>query len=68
MGAVDDVHTPKLITEVGDVRRFHSAKALAAYAEIAHLSYESGQSAGINRKITERGSSVLRKAGYEVIF
>ena len=32
MGGVGDVLAPKLIAEIGDVRRFHNAKSLTAYA------------------------------------
>lgn len=67
MGGVGDVLAPKLIAEIGDVRRFHSAKALAAYAGIDPPPYESGQFVGSNRRITKRGSSTLRKVGYEVM-
>lgn len=67
MGGVGDVLAPKLIAEIGDVRRFHSAKALTAYAGIDPPPYESGQFVGSNRRITKRGSSTLRKVGYEVM-
>ncbi len=49
------------------IRRFHSAKALTAYAGIDPPPYESGQFVGSNRRITKRGSSTLRKVGYEVM-
>lgn len=67
MGGVGDVLALKLIAEIGDVRRFHSAKALTAYAGIEPPPYESGQFIGTNRKITKRDSSTLRKVGYEVM-
>lgn len=67
MGGVRDVLPPKLIAEIGDVRRFHSAKALTAYAGIDPPPYESGQFVGSNRRITKRGSSTLRKVGYEIM-
>lgn len=67
MGGVGDVLAPRLIAEIGDVRRFHNAKALTAYAGIDPPPYESGQFIGTNRKITKRGSSTLRKVGYEVM-
>lgn len=43
MGGVGDVLAPKLIAEIGDVRRLHSAKALIAWAGIDPPPYESGQ-------------------------
>lgn len=67
MGRVGDVLAVKLIAEIGDVRRFHSAKALIAYAGIDPPPYESGQFTGTNRKITKKGSSTLRKVGYELM-
>ncbi|WP_245157171.1 IS110 family transposase [Anaerovorax sp. IOR16] len=41
MGGVGDVLAPKLIAEIGDVRRFHSSKALIAYAGIDAPPYQS---------------------------
>ena len=67
MGGVGDVLAPKLIAEIGDIRRFHSGKALIAYAGIDTPPYESGQFVGSNRKITKRGSAALRKVGYETM-
>jgi transposase len=67
MGGVGDVLAPKLIAEVGDVRRFHSGKALIAYAGIDTPPYESGRFVGSNRRITKRGSAALRKVGYETM-
>ncbi|WP_330671222.1 IS110 family transposase [Blautia producta] len=42
MGGVGDVLAVKLIAEIGDVRRLHSAKALIAWAGIDPPPYESG--------------------------
>lgn len=67
MGGVGNVLAPKLIAEIGDIRRFHSGKALIAYAGIDTPPYESGQFIGSNRKITKRGSAALRKVGYETM-
>ena len=67
MSGVGDVLAVKLIAEIGDVRKLHSAKVLIACAGIDPPPYESGQFAGSNRKITKRGSSTLRKVGYEVM-
>ena len=67
MGGVGDVLAVKLIAEIGDVRRLHNAKALIAWAGIDPPPYESGQFVGSKRKITKRGSSTLRKVGYEVM-
>ena len=67
MGGVGDVLAPKLIAEIGNIRRFHSGKALIAYAGIDTPPYESGQFVGSTRKITKRGSAALRKVGYETM-
>lgn len=67
MGGVGDVLAPKLIAEIGDVRRFHNGKALIAYAGIDAPPYQSGQFVGTNRKISKRGSNTLRKIGYETM-
>ena len=56
-----------MIAEIGDIRKLHSAKALIAVAGIDPPPYESGQFVGSNRRITKRGSSTLRKVGYEVM-
>ncbi len=67
MGGVGNVLAPRLIAEIGDVRRLHNAKALIAWAGIDPPPYESGQFVGSQRRITKRGSSTLRKVGYEVM-
>ncbi len=67
MGSVGNVLAPKLIAEIGDVRRFHSEKALLAHAGIDEPPYQSGQFIGTERKISKRGSSSLRKIGHEVM-
>ena len=67
IGAVGDNLAAKLIAEIGDVRRFHASKALIAYAGIDAPPYQSGQFTGNKRKISKKGSSLLRKIGYEVM-
>lgn len=67
MGGVGDVLAVKLIAEIGDVRKLHSAKALIAWAGIDPPPYESGKFIGSKRRITKRGSSTLRKIGYETM-
>lgn len=58
---------PRFIAEVGDVRRFHSASALIAYAGIDAPAYQSVQFCSSNRRISKRGSKSLRKVGYEIM-
>ena len=67
MGGVGDVLAPRLIADIGDVRRFHSSKALIAYAGIDAPPYQSGRFTGTNRSISKRGSSAIRKTGYEIM-
>ena len=67
MHGVGDKLAPRLIAEIGDVRRFTSGKALNAYAGNDAPPYQSGHFEGSNRHISKRGSSSLRKACYEVM-
>lgn len=67
MPGVGDTLAPRLIASIGDIRRFHSAKALIAYAGIDAPAYESGNFKGNKQKISKRGSSGLRKTGYEIM-
>ena len=67
MGGVGDVLAPRLIADIGDVRRFHNSKALIAYAGIDAPPYQSGRFEGTKRSISKRGSSAIRKTGYEVM-
>jgi len=67
MKGVGNVLAPRLIAEIGDVRRFHSASALIAFAGIDSPPYQSGSFTGTKRNISKRGSSLLRKTGYEIM-
>ena len=67
MKGVGDVMTPRLIAEIGDVKRFYSGSALVAYAGIDAPPHQSGKFEGTNRKISKRGSPYLRKTCYEVM-
>ena len=53
-----------LITEIGDIQRFHSGKSLVAYAGLDPKVKQSGVSLKHNTKITKRGSPYLRKSVY----
>lgn len=53
---------PQLMAEIGDVRRFHSKKALVAFAGIDPPPYQSGRFEAKSRRISKRGSPQLRKA------
>lgn len=67
LNGVGDILAVRLIAEIGDIQRFHSSKALIAYAGIDAPPYQSGKFTGTNRKISKRGSSLLRKTGYEIM-
>ncbi len=67
MDGIGDVLAVRLIAEIGDIRRFHSAKALVAYAGIDSPQFQSGLFDATRRHISKRGSSLLRKTGYEVM-
>lgn len=67
MHGVGDRLAPLLISEIGDIRRFTSAKALNAYAGNDAPPYQSGQFEGTNRHISKRGSAYLRKSCYQVM-
>ena len=58
---------PQLIAEIGDVRRFHSKKALVAFAGIDAPPYQSGQMDVSSRSISKRGSSALRRTLFLVM-
>ena len=52
---------PQLMAEIGDVRRFHSKKALVAFAGIDAPPNDSGQIAGNHKAMSKIGSSSLRR-------
>lgn len=67
MKGVGDILSVRLIGEIGDVRRFRNGSSLVAFAGIDAPPYESGKFVGTNRNISKRGSSTLRKIGYEIM-
>lgn len=67
MPGVGAVLAPRLIAEIGDIRRFRSASALVAFAGIDAPPYQSGSFTATKRSISKRGSSLLRKTGYELM-
>ena len=58
---------PQLMAEIGDVRRFHSKKALVAFAGIDAPPCQSGQMDVRSRSISKRGSSALRRTLFLVM-
>lgn len=67
MPGVGDTLAPRIIAEIGDIRRFHSGSALVAFAGIDAPPYQSGSTNMTNRHISKRGSSYLRRTGYEIM-
>ena len=67
MPCIGDVLAPRMIAEIGDVRRFYNKHALIAYAGIDAPPYQSGAFNATERHISKRGNSYLRKTGYEVM-
>ena len=58
---------PQLMSEIGDVRRFHSKKALVAFVGIDAPPYQSDQMEVRSRSISKRGSSALRRTLFLVM-
>ena len=61
MQGAGDITGPKLMAEIGDVRRFHSKKALVAFAGIDAPPNDSGQIAGNHKAMSKIGSPALRR-------
>ena len=60
MAGVGDRLGPLILAEIGDIRRFHSGKALNAYAGNDAPPYQSGTFESHNRHISKRGNAALR--------
>ena len=67
MTGVGDRLGPLILAEIGDIRRFHSGKALNAYAGNDAPPYQSGTFESHNRHISKRGNAALRKYCFEVM-
>lgn len=57
---------PQLMAELGDTRRFHSRKAVTAFAGLDAPPYQSGTIDVKSRSISKRGSPYLRKTLFQV--
>ena len=64
---IGDTLAPRIIAEIGDVRRFKNKRSLIAYAGIDAPPYQSGAFNATERHISKRGNSYLRKTGYEIM-
>lgn len=58
---------PQLMAEIGDIRRFHSKKALVAFAGLDSPPNDSGQVTNNHRRMTKRGSPALRRTLFLVM-
>ena len=67
MPCIGNTLAPRLIAEMGDIRRFTNKHALIAYAGIDAPPYQSGTFNATERHISKRGNKYLRKTGYEVM-
>lgn len=67
MPCIGDTLAPRIIAEIGDVRRFNNKHSLIAYAGIDAPPYQSGAFNAAERHISKRGNSYLRKTGYEIM-
>ena len=67
MPCIGNTLAPRIIAEIGDVRRFNNKHSLIAYAGIDAPPYQSGAFNATERHISKRGNSYLRKTGYEIM-
>lgn len=67
MPCIGNTLAPRIIAEIGDVRRFTNKHALIAYAGIDAPPYQSGTFSATERHISKRGNSYLRKTGFEIM-
>lgn len=67
MPGVGDTLAPRIIAEIGDIRRFCNGSSLVAFAGIDAPAYQSGNLTMTHRHISKRGSSSLRRTGYEIM-
>lgn len=58
---------PRIIAEIGDVRRFRNKHSFISCAGIDAPPYQSSSFNASERKISKRGNSYLHKTGYEII-
>ena len=62
MAGVGKILGPQIMAEIGDVTRFHSKRALTAFAGLDSPPYQSGRFESRERKISKRGSPHLRRS------
>ena len=67
MDCIGETLAPRIIAEIGDVRRFRNKHSLIAYTGIDAPPYQSGNFNASERHISKRGNKYLRKTGYEIM-
>lgn len=67
MYGVGNVLGPQLIAEIGDVRRFTHKQCLVAFAGVDAPPYQSGSFESKDRRISKRGSALLRKTLFQIM-
>ena len=67
MYGVGKILAPQLMAEIGDTRRFHSRKAITAFAGLDAPPYQSGKIDVKSRRISKRGSPHLRRTLFLVV-
>jgi len=67
MAGVGNKLAPRIIAEIGDIRRFKDAGSIIAYGGLDAPPYQSGKFEATNRHISKRGNKYLRKTGYEIM-
>ena len=64
---VGDNLGPRIIAEIGDVRRFARKESLVCFAGLEAPPYQSGKFESTDRNISKKGSPHLRKALFQVM-
>lgn len=67
MQGAGEITGPKLIAEIGDVRRFTNKKALVAFAGVDAPPFQSGNFEAKSRHVSKRGSPHLRKTLFQIM-
>ncbi len=67
MSCIGETLAPRIIAEIGDVRRFKNKHSLVAYAGIDAPPFQSGTFSAAERHISKRVNSYLRKTSFEIM-
>lgn len=67
MQGAGDITGPKLMAEIGDVRRFTSKRALVAFAGMDAPPFQSGNFEAKSRHVSKRGSPHLRRTLFQIM-